>query len=485
MREDQWNIPEGSPPAQEQSLHKDQWSIPERTSPAQVWSLPEDQQDTPEGSPPAHRQLPSPEDQQDTVLEKQEPMGTESLKQELLRGSRPASVDVRPFASCEDSEALTLAEDRSWGEVCGLSKEAQLECMGLSTANHQADAAGQLAGVGLPVLHPGYGADWSIPQGSPATATSPSGPLGTAQFSLSIPALEEQWLGVQDNREELQTCLLKEQLSKSSFGRPQDISSIELVPAEHTAFSAPVSLCDLGGRDLYSGRSGSSSACYALATDLSGVLDTVEASEADGNSFLWNLKEVFYSRWTDRTSSNCSFASSELVGTASPSLAGSDVDVSTLHGHRAEVLDDRELLLLAGTYFNLGEGQQFCETHLSLNQAEPSDTSECEDESGRESPGCVLPRLGSSPIDVCPLEEPKPSIQVTSTPVRGDSSATSGATSLQREIQEGTYLGSCCHRDGSLLSMSWGVFLESRASSSQGLRLSTLVVLVEMVYSRI
>ncbi|XP_059559807.1 PAS domain-containing serine/threonine-protein kinase isoform X3 [Myotis daubentonii] len=450
------SIPGGSPPAQEQSLPEDQWNIPERSPPAQVWSSPEDQQDIPEGSPPAHRQLSSPEDQQDTVLEKQEPTGTESLRQELLRGSRSASVDIRPFASCEDSEALTPAEDRSWGEVCGLSQEAQLECMSLSIANHQADAAGQLAEVGLPVLHPGYGAEWSTPQGSPATASSPSGPSGTARLSLSIP-LEEQWLGAQDDREELQTCLLKEQLSKSSFGRPQDISSIELVPAEHTAFSAPLSLCDLGGRDLYSGHSGSSSACYALATDLPGVLDTVEAREADGNSFLWNLREVFYSRWTDRTSSNCSCASSELVGTASPSLAGSDVDVSTLHGHRAEVLDDRELLLLTGTYFNLGEGRQFCETHLGLNQTEPSDTSECEDVSGRESPGCVLPSLESSPMDMCPLEEPRSSIQVTSTPVRGDSSATSGTTSLQQEIQEGTYLGSCCHRDGSLLSVQFEV----------------------------
>ncbi|XP_036278254.1 PAS domain-containing serine/threonine-protein kinase isoform X1 [Pipistrellus kuhlii] len=431
----EYSIPGGSPPAQEQSLPEHQWNIPE-------------------GSPPAHCQMSSPEDQQDTVLEKQEPTGTEILCQELLRGSRSASVVIRPFASCEDSEALTLAEDRSWDEVCGLSQEAQMECMGLSTANHQADAAGQLAGVGLPVLYPGCGAEWGTSQGSPAMAASP---LGTAQLSLPIPALEEQWLEAQDDREELQTCLLKEQLSKPNFGRPQDISSIELVPADHTSFSAPVSLCDLGGRDLYSGRSGSSSARYALATDLPGVFDTVEVPEADGNSFLWNLKEVFYSRWADRTSSNCSCASSELVRTASPSLAGSDVDVSTLHRHGEQVLDDRELLLLTGTYFSHGEGRQFCEPHLGHIQTEPSDTSECEAVSGRESRGCVLPRLGSSPTHMCPLEEPRPSIQITSTPVRGDSSATSEATSLQREIQEGTYLGSCCHKDGSLLSVQFEV----------------------------
>lgn len=408
----------------------------------------------PAGSPPARHQLSSPKDQKDTVLGKQEPTAAESPSQQLLGGSSSGSVDTRPLASCEGSAALTTAEDRSWGGVCGLSQEAQWECVGVSTAgnpNHGADASGQPAGAGLPLLHPGSGSERSAPWGSLVAAPGPS---GMARLLLPTPALEEQWPGAQEDREELQTCLLKEQLSKSSFRGPCGVSSVELVPAEHSPFSAPVSLCDLGGRDLYSGRAGSSSACYALATDLPGVLDTVEVPEADGNSSFWNLKDMLFSRWTDRTSSNCSCASSELMGTGFPSLAGSDVDVSALHGDRAEALDDRELLLLAGTSFDLGRGQQFCETRLGLGGTEPSDTSECEDVSDRESPGYVLPRLGTGPTDACPLGESRPSIQVTSTPVRGDSVVTPGATRLQCEIQEGTYAGSCCHRDGSLLSTS-------------------------------
>ncbi|KAM7105106.1 PAS domain-containing serine/threonine-protein kinase isoform 3-T3 [Molossus nigricans] len=413
---------------------------------------------TPAGSPPAGQQLSSPKDQKDTVLGKQqELMAAKSLSQQLLGGSSSDSVDTRPLASCEGPEALTTAEGRPWGGGCGPSQEAQWECVGVSVAsnpNPWAEASGQPAGAGLPLLHPGYGAERSVPPGGLVAVPSPS---GMARLLLPTPALEERWPGVQEDREELQTCLLKEQLSKSSFRGSWGVSSVELVPAEHSPVSAPVSLCDLGGRDLHSGRVGSSSACYALATDLPGVLDTVRVPEADGNSSFWNLKDMLCSRWTDRTSSNCSCASSELMGTASPSLAGSDAGVSAWHGRGAEARDDRELLLLAGAYFDLGRGQQFCETRLGLGGTEPSDPSECEDASDRESPGCVLPRLGTGPAEACPLGEPRASIQVTSTPVRGDSAVSPGATRPQCEIQEGTYAGSCCHRDGSLLSVQFEV----------------------------
>lgn len=413
----------------------------------------------PEGSPAApERSLPK--DQRDPVPEKAEPAPTESLQQDLLGGGRPDVVDTRSSVSCASSEARTAAEDgHESAETSGQSRAAPPECTHLSGASGpdlRRASAGQPTTAGLPGLCLGRGGEHSVPQGSPASAPSPSGP----RRSASRPALEEPWLGAQSDREELRTCLIKEQLSRSSFGGPLGVSCIELVPAEHPSLSAPVSLCDLGGQDLHAGRSGSSAACYALATDVPSALDAVGAREASGNSFSWNLKELFFSEWADRTSSNCSCASSERVGTASPSLAGSDVDVSAVHGPRSEAVDDRELLLLAGTYCALSEGQRFRECPLDHDRPEPSDTRleslECDGVSGRESPGRILAVLGAGPADTCPLEEPRLSIQVTSTPVRGNSSAMPRATSPQCEIQEGTYAGSCCHRDGSLLSTSWG-----------------------------
>ncbi|XP_039717016.1 PAS domain-containing serine/threonine-protein kinase isoform X2 [Pteropus medius] len=413
-----------------------------------------------EGSPAAQERS-LPEDQRDPVPEKAEPAPTESLQQDLLGGGRSDMVDTRSFVSCDSSETQTPTEDGyESAEASGLSQAAQLECTDLSSASNpdlRDDSAGQPTGAGLLGLHPGCEGEHSVPQGSPASAPSPSG----LRFLASRPAFEEPWLGAQNDREELRTCLIKEQLSRSSFGGPLGVSYIELVPAEHPSLSAPVSLCDLGGQDLHAGRSGSSAACYALATDVPGALDAVGAREASGNSFSWNLKELFFSEWADRTSSNCSCASSEHVGTASPSLAGSDVDVSAVHGPRSEAVDDRELLLLAGTYCALGEGQRFRECPLDRDRPEPSDTHleslECDSVNGRETPGRILAMLGAGPADTCPSEEPRLSIQVTSTPVRGDSSAMPRAAGLQCEIQEGTYAGSCCHRDGSLLSVHFQV----------------------------
>uniref|UniRef100_A0A8C4LMS8 PAS domain-containing serine/threonine-protein kinase n=1 Tax=Equus asinus asinus TaxID=83772 RepID=A0A8C4LMS8_EQUAS len=428
----------------------------------------------PEGSPPARSQQSLPEDQRNAVLEKEEAAATESLRQDLLGGSRSDPGSTKPFASRRgDSETPAPTEDRSRNvEMCGPYQEAQLERMGSSSAsnsNIRADAAmlepcavGQPAGLSIPMHCAAYSGEQRAQQGSRDSAPSPSGML---RLSFSTPTLDEPWLGAKNDREELQTCLIKEQLSKSSFLGPLGVSYVELVPAEHPRFSAPVSLCDLQGRDLHSSRTGSSSAYYALATDLPGVLDAVEAQEAqeaDANSFSWNLRERFFSEWTDRTSSNCSCATSELTGTTSPLLVGSDVDVSSLQGQSSDVLDDRELLLLTGTCFGLGEGRRFRESCLGLDGTEPSETcvvsSEHYEVNGRESPGCVPPVSGASPVDACPSEEPRlGKIQVTSTPVKGDSSVTPGATSLQHEIQEGTYAGSCYHRDGSRLSVQFEV----------------------------
>lgn len=361
------------------------------------------------------------------------------------------------FASQGGPETPALAEGRSRNaELCGLYQEAQLEWTGLSSAsssNRRADsvmpeprAAGQLAAEGLPMPYPGYGGEQS---------TQPGSPPGTARLLFSTPTLDEPWVAVENDREEIQTCLLKEQLPRLSFVGPLGVSYSELASAEHPPLPPPVSLCDPGGRDFCS-RVGSSSAYYALATDLPGVLDAVQAQEADGNSFSWNLKELRFSEWADGTSSTCSCAASELVGTPSPSPAGSDVDVSGLHGRRPDVLDDRELLLLTGTCLHLGEARQFHESRLGPDRVELSETCLESSERGggrsRESSPCVLPAPEAGPVDVCPSEEPRLSFQVTSTPVRDDSLVAPGDMCTQHGIQEGTYAGSCYHRDGAQLS---------------------------------
>ncbi|XP_012907335.1 PAS domain-containing serine/threonine-protein kinase isoform X2 [Mustela putorius furo] len=453
---DQRDIPEGSLPAQERSSPEDQRDIPEGIPPGQEWSSSEDQRAIPEGSPSALTQQSSPKDQPNPLLEKEDSAAPESLRQDLVERSGSDPVDTWMSASREASEGRS-----GQAKMSRPYREAQPEWTNSSSAHHsncwvdslmsKPYAAGKLAGEGLLLPCPGYGGEQSTQSGSPP---------GTAQLPFSTPALDELWVAVENDREELQTCLIKEQLSKLSLVGPLGVSYTELAPADHPRCSASVSLCDLGSRGL-SSRGGSSSACYALATDLPGVLDTVQAQEADGNSFSWNLKELFLDEWTDRTSSNCSCTTMEIVGTPSPLPVGSDADLSGLHRRGSDVLDDRELLLLTGTYFHLGEARQFHESHLVPDPVEPSEmclvSSEHYAVSGRESHTCILPTLGAGPVDVCPAEEPRLSFQVTSTPVRTDSPATSGATCVRQEIQEGTYAGSCHHRDGAQLSVQFEV----------------------------
>lgn len=452
------SIPEGSPPAHgQQPSPQDQQNIPEGSPPAQEQSLPEGQRNMPGGCPSAPGRRSSPEDQQSTVLEKERLATAESLRQDLLGGNRSDPVDTKPCASHGDSETPVPSTNGTSGAGRGgLYQETQLgqrSSSGTSDSNHGADAtkarphtAGQLAGQGLPVRGPGFEGEWSTQRGSPDSAPSP---LGTVQPLLSTLSLDEPWLG---------TCLIKEQLSAPSFAGPWGVSCAELVPTEQPPPSTPASLCDLGGTDPHGGCSGSSLARYTLATDLPG---TVEAREAGENSFSWNLKELVFSEWTDRTSSNCSCATSELGGTRSPSLGVSDVDMSGLRRQRSEVLDSRELLQLTGAYFNLGEGRRFRESCLGLDGAEPSQTGLVSSEhyglGGRESLDRVPPVSGAGPMDASLLEAPRLSLQVTSTPVRADGSAPLGAANLQHEIQEGAYAGSCYHRDGSQLSTCrWG-----------------------------
>lgn len=415
----------------------------------------------PDGSLPVHGEQALPKDQQVTALGREEPVAIESPGQDLLGESRSEPVDVKPFASCEDSAAPVPAEDGgSNAGMCGLCQEARLERMGVSgpggsdlwagAAMAKPQAKGQLVGGSLLMHCPCYGSEWGLWWQSQDLAPNPSGMAG---LSFGTPTLDEPWLGVKNDREELQTCLMKEQLSQLSLAGALDVPHAELVPTERPAVPAPVSSCDLGGRDLYGGFTGSSSACYALATDLPGGLEAVEAQEVDVNSFSWNLKELFFSDQTDQTSSRCSCATSELRGTPSSLAVGSDPDVASLQEQGSRVLDDRELLLLTGTCVDLGQGRRFRESCLEHDPTEPLEvclvSSEHYVASDGESPGHIPSVLDAGPEDTCPsAEEPRLNVQVTSTPVMP------GAAGLQREIQEGAYSGSCYHRDGLRLSMS-------------------------------
>ncbi|XP_052606303.1 PAS domain-containing serine/threonine-protein kinase isoform X2 [Peromyscus californicus insignis] len=466
LSQNQPDTPEVSPPVLNEHLLSEIQKNTSEESPLthRKWLLPKAQQDAAKGSLPIHDEQLLPAGQHVNVLGKENPSAAESYRKGLLEESRSKPKEAKLFAPQEDSEPLVPAKDRSSSmDVCSLHQEAQLELMGVSSPSSPkpwADATmpephttGQLAGGGFLTHCPQYKSEWLLQQRGQDLAPSPS---GMACVLLGTPTLDEPWSGVRNDREELQTCLIKEQLSKSSFGGTLGISCVELVPAEHPPFTGPVSFCDLGGRDLHASHLGSSSACYALATDLPGVLEAVETQETDVNSYSWNLRELFLNDQTDRTPSHCSCTTSELSETPSPSVVGSDLDVGVVHRQSSDILGDREMLLLTGTYFDLGEGRQLQEMGAEHDRAELYDVSlvsseHCET-SDIESPGCGPPIPDPGSDGMCLFtEKPRLSAQVTSTPMAP------GVSSLQPEIQEGIYSGSCYHRDGLRLSIQFEV----------------------------
>ncbi|XP_023578007.1 PAS domain-containing serine/threonine-protein kinase [Octodon degus] len=468
---DQQSIPEGHVPAHEkQSPSENQQDISEESPPTcGEWVLPKDPQDSPKGSPPACGVGSLLRDQQVTALGRVEPAIAQTYMQDLLGESRSEPADVKPFVSHEDSGSPVPPEHRNSDVgIWGLHQEAQWALRDTSSTSPQAGAtrpelhaAGHPAG-GAPLTYcPHYRSEWLLQPLSPDSVPSPS---GAACVSLGTPTLDEPWPGGRASHEELQMCLVKEPLSRLSSERALGISHLEPVPAGHRPYTASQT-SSLGGRDLCGSHLGSSSACYALATDLPGVLEAAEAWETAVSSCSWNLRELLLSDDTDGTSSSCSCATSELGATPSPSAVSSDFDVGMLQTQRPGAVGDRERSLLTGTYFDLGEGrgsQESCLEHDPTELPQMYLSSEHYEAGNTEGPECVLPTVGACREDARPsAEDPRLSAWVTSTPV------TPGAASPCQEIQEGTYSGSCYHRDGLRLSIHFEVKrVELQGSSS-------------------
>ncbi|XP_064142445.1 PAS domain-containing serine/threonine-protein kinase isoform X5 [Loxodonta africana] len=377
--------------------------------------------------------------------------GEESSQEDLWKDSRSEHRDQSPRAVCEDPRTPASAEDRRRTAL-----ECDLDLEGASGPSPQVAATvpkpsstSQPAGAGFPMHCPRCGTEL-------LARRRVLSPPGTTHVLLGRLTLDELWPGGGSDREELRTCLIREQLSTPSSPGAVGTPSAKPLPAEHPTFAAPLSPCGLGGRDLQGSRSGSSSACYALATDLPGAPEHTEGHDTDAATFSWDLKELFLSERVARASSDCSCATLGLTRTPSSLGVGSNLDEGSLQREQSGALElGREgLLLLTRTSSDLSGFQK---GYLAHSQTGPPEA-------------CVLPSLPpeASPGHVLPCTEPPElGLQTTSTPVRRESTPPPRAAGPRREIQEGTYSGSCYHRDGSRLSVQFEVRrVELRAAAT-------------------
>ncbi|XP_007941501.2 PAS domain-containing serine/threonine-protein kinase [Orycteropus afer afer] len=336
-------------------------------------------------------------------------------------GSEPGGEGVH--AVREDPGTPNAAEEwRRNVPECGLDPR------GATGVSPQAESAGpephpgsRSAAAGSPSHCPRCGTELLVQQEGLS-------PPGTTHVWLGVPTPDELWLGGVSDREELQTCLIKEQLSMPSFVGDRDTPSAEPLPTKHPAFATPLSLCDLGGRDLQGSHLGSSSACCALATDLPGALEHTDEHDANKAKFSWDFKELFLSDRAAWASSNGSHTTLDLSRKPSSLGVGSDLDEGSLPGQQSDALGlDQEGLLPSSTSSDFSISKEGCLVHgrVALSKARPLSSL-----SPEASLGDVLPHVEPSELG----------LQATSTP-----------------IQEGTYVGSCYHRDGSRLSVQFEV----------------------------
>lgn len=350
LSKDQQSLPEGTLTTQsEASLSKDSQNLPEGSPAVHTeGSLSKDSQNLLEGNLTAQNEESLSKDQQNLSEGSPAAHGGQSLpgKQQdsVLRGSGPDVMDMEPLASCDSQETPLLG---GVGASCQDAGRQELD----SSHGHSFHLWAQSA-------EPEHQAaeQWTGP-GSPC----------------------RPWA----ERDELRTYLMKESLSGQ-----------QLPPNGRSGWAA-WPLCDPGGAEQRCWRVGSSSACYALATDLPGKPETSDSPQSRC------LSKLPLGEWAASTSSRL------RARTPLPPLQASMVPEPS----------EREMLLLTGACF-----------HLPENLA----------------PGAHL--------NMSPFKEPPLNIQVTSTPVREDSLPTPRDATQVPEILEGIFSDSCYHRDGSELS---------------------------------
>ncbi|KAM6178480.1 PAS domain-containing serine/threonine-protein kinase [Rhynchocyon petersi] len=335
--------------------------------------------------------------------------------------------DTSPLAGREDSGTLALMDNRKQDVL-----ERGLAQVGVEATMPQPRTVSQPAGTHFLMHCPQCGTELLAQHG------------GLSPLRSASVLLDELWLAGGSDREELRTCLIKEQLSVQSLTGALGTPATEPLPTEHPTLGVP-SCSDLGGRDLHGGRSGSSSACYALATDLPGTQDSTDRYHDDLGAFSWDFNDLFLSDRAAQEASSCSCSTSDLTCTPSSLDGGSDPNDGSLQGQQLDKLGlgQEGLFLQAGISSNPSTFQEGFLEHGYMARPE----------------SCLLSSVPheASPDHVLPHCEPQElGLQVTSTPVRGEN-VPPGAVGPPREIQEGTYLGSCYHRDGSRLSVQFEV----------------------------
>ncbi|XP_038605484.1 PAS domain-containing serine/threonine-protein kinase isoform X2 [Tachyglossus aculeatus] len=268
-----------------------------------------------------------------------------------------------------------------------------------------------------------------------------SPPSNASYTSFGTPTQDEPWQGMMsDPRPAQKTSAIAEQSVKPNFIYTVGNSRFESV-------ADPSSVCD--GRDsgIYSGHAGLPIDCKALGA-------TSNSEEVDGpdikvHAICGDLKDLDLNVIEEAVSDNCSCATSVVLKPRASSVGDTDTNEETISSRMFDASRRPESLKLTDTSSSESQIRQISDSCLGDDEEDPSEV--CK--SFEESEGEGLLQNSDHPKAV----QQRPKTQATSTPVKTSSEPTAQIPDVKSEILEGSYMGSCYHRDGARLSMQFEV----------------------------
>ncbi|XP_062467120.1 PAS domain-containing serine/threonine-protein kinase isoform X3 [Pezoporus occidentalis] len=272
--------------------------------------------------------------------------------------------------------------------------------------------------------------------------------------SPGTPTKDERWSGTPpDCRQEFQNHMTTGQLLNSDFMFDGKHSSLEHVVVEHCLLNNASSFFANGRNTIHDVCSGNKMGCSASAA-VATTSEDVKESDTELNCICSGLEVLGLNIDVKRHSDNCLGITATHVGASSDAV---DLGVGNILTQSTSAFSTgQEKQLLNGVATENGSG--WLASQRPLEETEESSKAFIKKpETLAETMGDNIDRnpLKStcSPEKYCQLhKQQNMDIKITSTPVKQEGRLNPAAP-LTLKILEGSYTGSCCHRDGSQLSI--------------------------------
>ncbi|KAM6127443.1 PAS domain-containing serine/threonine-protein kinase [Phoenicopterus ruber ruber] len=288
--------------------------------------------------------------------------------------------------------------------------------------------------------------------------TAPYGPIKLLSdvtcHSPGTPTIDEPWSGTAlDCRQDFQSHVVTGQFSKPNLMCDAKHSSLEHVVVENCLLNDASSFVANGRNTIHDVCSGNKAGCSASAPGVATTSEDIKESDTELNCVCCGLEVLGLNIDVNRNSDNCLGITSALVRASSSNAVDSAVR-NMLTQKTSASSTGQEKQLLNGVAIEDGSGCLASRRHLE-NLEESSKAFLEKPETLVETVGDNVNRnsLNSKggPEYDCQLHgQQNMEIKVTSTPVKEEGKLNPAAP-LTFEILEGSYIGNCCHRDGSQL----------------------------------